>query len=288
MKRILLEILRCPDCRSELILTVDVMTGGEEIDAGWLRCMHCNRNHPITQGVPRLILSDGPDKKTRNGFTYQWNKRHRGRAEGCQVVYGYSLPKFMAWFIREFTPCLRRHSNTYWILDAGCGSGEKAVALAEHYPKHQVVAIDQSYSIITAASAHRERTNLHFVQANVWKPPFAQHCMRFAMSIGVLNHTPSTKRAFHSIAALIAPEGDFATWIYPLPDEDSFWAGLYKQRDRHFLGIAHLLPNWMVLMLVRIYVALFFFPILRFLRAQYRINRNRFPIYPDHPSLRNL
>ncbi|HEY1256651.1 MAG TPA: methyltransferase domain-containing protein [Terracidiphilus sp.] len=288
MKKTLLEILRCLNCHSVLLATATGTSFKDEIESGQLVCAQCGQTYPIVQGVPQLMLPEGLEVKTCAGFEYQWNKRHSGRAEGRGVVYGYSVPKFMAWFVNAFTPGLRSLPTGGWLLDAGCGSGEKAAALAQHFPEHQVVAIDQSNSIVHAAFQHATTPNLHFVQANVWSPPFAERSMRLAMSIGVLHHTPSTLKAFRAIAAMVAPGGDLVTWIYPLPEEDTFWAGLYRQRDHHFLGVAHRLPNWMVLLLSRIYVAMFFPLVLRFLKAQYRINKDRFPIYPDRPHLGQL
>ena len=112
--------------------------------------------------------------------------------------------------------------------------------------------------------------------------------MQFAMSIGVLHHTPDTRRGFRAISRLVRPGGDFMTWLYPLPEEDSFWAGLYRQRDRHFLGLGHRLPHWLAGVLCQLYVAALFPFVLQFLMTQYRINRDRFPIYPDRATLLEL
>lgn len=287
MKRELLAILRCPHCRGELHVAGNGEQEGE-VEDGELSCVGCRRHYPVVQGVPRLLLQDGLVARTRSGFTYQWNKRQAGRAERRAVVYGYEIGKFMDWFVGEFTPGLSARASGAWLLDAGCGSGEKARELARRFPQHQVVAIDQSNAIARAAWENRDLPNLHFVQANVWFPPFANHSLQFAMSIGVLHHTPDTLRAFRAIGALVAPGGDFMTWLYPLPEEDSFWAGLYRQRDSHFLKLGHRLPHWMTIALCHAYIAVFFPLVLRFLKAQYRVNKDRFPIYPDRPTLGEL
>jgi uncharacterized protein YbaR (Trm112 family)/ubiquinone/menaquinone biosynthesis C-methylase UbiE len=286
MKTELLQILRCPHCQSQLRL--QRATDGTDVDSGELECQSCARTYPIVQGVPRMVLQDGLIARTREGFAYQWSKRQSGRAERKAVVYGYEIGKFMDWFVTVFTPGLQRHTQVAWLLDAGCGSGEKARELARRFPQHQIVAIDQSNSIARTAWENADLPNLHFVQANVWHPPFAERSLQFAMSIGVLHHTPDTLRAFNAIARLVAPGGDFMSWLYPLPHEDAFWAGLYRQRDRHFLGIAHRLPNWLTLWLCRAYVALFFPLVLHFLKEQYKVNKKLFPIYPDRPALREL
>lgn len=235
-----------------------------------------------------MMVQEGLIADSCDGFRYQWNKRQHGRAEKKGVVYGYEIGKFMNWFVTIFTPGLKTCPTSGWLLDAGCGTGEKARELARLFPQHQVIAIDQSNSITRTAEENAGVPNLHFVQANVWYPPFAKQSVQFAMSIGVLHHTPDTFRAFNAISEIVAFGGDFMTWLYPLPEEDTFWAGLYRQRDRHFFKLGHRLPNWITMFLCRVYVAIFFPWVLGFLKQQYKINKDRFPIYPDRPSLREV
>jgi SAM-dependent methyltransferase len=263
--------------------------GGDDggIGSGTLACGGCPARYPVHDGVPRLLMDDGLVRRTREGFEYQWTQRQQGRAERRRVVYGYEIEPFMDWVAGTFTAGLRSApGGGAWLLDAGCGSAEKARALAQRFPEHQVVAMDQSGSVAVSARENADVPNLHFVQANVWFPPFAQATFRFVMSIGVLHHTPDTRRAFTSVAPLVAPGGDLLTWIYPLPGEDPFWAGLYRQRDRHFLGVAHRLPPRVTMAWCSAYVALFFPLIVRFLKEQYRYNVKIFPasIYPARPS----
>lgn len=291
MRARLLEILRCPACRGGLELVGAEAGGGDEIDSGTVACRGCGADYPVRDGVPRLLAGDGLVRRTRKGFEYQWSTRQRGRAERAQVLYGYDIDGFMVWAADTFTTGLRAGPDRdAWLLDAGCGSAEKARALALRYPQHQVVAMDQSASVVASAHQHADLANLHFVQANVWFPPFARRRFGFVMSIGVLHHTPDTRRAFAAVAELVVPGGDLLTWIYPLPSEDSFWAGLYRQRDRHFFGVAHRLPPWLTMAWCCGYVAVFFPLVVRFLKREYRRNITLFPasIFPRHPSLAQL
>lgn len=287
MKPGLLAILRCPACQGKLIASTDTAP----IKDGSLSCCSCSASYPVRNGVPRMLLQHGLVEETRKGFEYQWRTRQKGKAESKATVYGYDIANFMHWFIDNFTAGLKAWPQQgAWLLDAGCGSAEKARALALHFPQHQVVAIDQSGSIEFTARDNADVPNLHFVQANVWFPPFAEKTFQFAMSIGVLHHTPDTLRAFKAIAATVAPGGDLATWIYPLPSEDTFWAGLYRQRDRHFLGLAHRLPKPLTMALCYAYVGLLFPLVVRFLKQQYKINKQVFPsmIYPQKPTRMQL
>ena len=60
MKADLMEVLRCPLCRSELAL-VSRKTEGKEIVEGTLTCTQCHTEYPITDGIPDLLPPDERD-----------------------------------------------------------------------------------------------------------------------------------------------------------------------------------------------------------------------------------
>lgn len=60
MRPDLLEILRCPVCRSELVLTTRVEKSGEILE-GTLRCGRCAVDYPIEDGIPDLLPPDERD-----------------------------------------------------------------------------------------------------------------------------------------------------------------------------------------------------------------------------------
>ncbi len=60
MKPDLLEILRCPICKSELKLDI-VRTEGEDVVEGLLTCTGCHTTYPITDGIPDLLPPDERD-----------------------------------------------------------------------------------------------------------------------------------------------------------------------------------------------------------------------------------
>ena len=57
MKTDLLEILRCPVCRSELTLAPGRKEGDEILD-GTLTCNGCHVLYPIADGIPDLLPPD--------------------------------------------------------------------------------------------------------------------------------------------------------------------------------------------------------------------------------------
>ncbi|MFW6142533.1 MAG: methytransferase partner Trm112 [Candidatus Saliniplasma sp.] len=53
MKESLLDILRCPECKGELELTIE--KEDEEIEEGTLHCKECSIDYPIEDGIPNMI-----------------------------------------------------------------------------------------------------------------------------------------------------------------------------------------------------------------------------------------
>ncbi|MCQ1539223.1 Trm112 family protein [Methanocalculus taiwanensis] len=54
MKRWLMDILCCPVCKGDIVLTV-TEENEEEIIEGTLRCDACQVNYPIHEGIPNLL-----------------------------------------------------------------------------------------------------------------------------------------------------------------------------------------------------------------------------------------
>jgi len=54
MKHELMEILCCPMCKGDLVLTVDE-EDDKEIIKGSLFCGKCNEHYPIEDGIPNML-----------------------------------------------------------------------------------------------------------------------------------------------------------------------------------------------------------------------------------------
>ncbi|TKY91636.1 MAG: Trm112 family protein [Candidatus Methanomarinus sp.] len=57
MKHELMEILCCPMCKGDLVLTVDE-EDDKEIIKGSLFCGKCNEYYPIEEGIPNMLPPD--------------------------------------------------------------------------------------------------------------------------------------------------------------------------------------------------------------------------------------
>ncbi|MBC2699690.1 MAG: Trm112 family protein [ANME-2 cluster archaeon] len=57
MKHELMEILCCPMCKGDLVLTIDE-EDDKEIIKGSLFCGKCNEHYPIEDGIPNMLPPD--------------------------------------------------------------------------------------------------------------------------------------------------------------------------------------------------------------------------------------
>ncbi|KAF5420911.1 MAG: putative conserved protein YbaR, Trm112 family [Candidatus Methanocomedens sp.] len=57
MKHELMEILCCPMCKGDLVLTVDE-EDDKEIIKGSLFCGKCDEHYPIEDGIPNMLPPD--------------------------------------------------------------------------------------------------------------------------------------------------------------------------------------------------------------------------------------
>ncbi len=201
MKRGLLAILACPRCKTGLTLKSEVMKRGET-RTGSLTCKRCEERYPIENYIPRFVKDDD----YVGSFSVEWDlfkdtqldSRNRDReAEGL---------------FAQHTGLDERQLKGAWTLDAGCGIG-RFMEVAERKGAN-IVGLDMSRSVDNALKNLKNRKRVHLVQGDLMNPPFKVGAFGAVYSIGVLHHTPSTKRAFLSIAPLVKRGGTIAIGTY--------------------------------------------------------------------------
>jgi SAM-dependent methyltransferase len=187
---------------------------------------------------------------SREAFSQQWRFRYAGAFERENRVFWLGVDDSVQYLQdKVFTPA----PAGAWILDAGCGSGEKAIALARANPQAKVLAMDFADTLGELARRAWDVPNLHVVRGDVSNPPLSPGAFARIVSIGVLHHTPDAKAAFDAVAKLAAPEAQFAVWLYPHPDESpAFQRIYYFVRDVLFLGQGHLMQPELRLLALRL------------------------------------
>lgn len=187
------EIFACPHChRSPLEQGTD--------DA--LSCPDCRKTYPMLRGVRRFVDAE----HYTGSFGYQWN-----RFAKTQLDSANGTTRSRDTFI-ERTGFALESLRGKRVLDAGNGMGRFAEICAN--AGADVYGIDLSSAVDPAAANLAGRANVSISQADIFAPPFARESFDFIYSIGVLHHTPSTRRAFESLVPLLKPGGRIAIWVY--------------------------------------------------------------------------
>lgn len=200
MKRRLLDLLGCPECKGALDLTV--IRENEEIEEGELSCPTCLKRFPIVNSIPRFVET----QNYADSFGLQWNKYARLQLDSQNGTH-FSRERFYG--ITEWPQSSLKDAV---VLDGGCGAGRFAeIALADGA---EVVALDLSSAVDACRTNLHAHPKLHCVQASLFALPFRDRAFDTVYSIGVMQHTPDPQRGVLSLCEKVAPGGRIGFWIY--------------------------------------------------------------------------
>lgn len=211
MRHELLEILNCPNCRSDLDLQTETMVG-EHVESGQLICTQCRAVYAIVRGVPRFV----PVENYAINFGFQWNRFRR-----TQLDSHSGLPISRDRFFRHsgWSPAILQGKR---VLDVGCGAGRFAeVALAAGA---SVVALDYSSAVDACRQNLGANSKLDLVQGDVFSLPFKPGHFDFVYCFGVLQHTPDVHGAFLKLVDQIPSGGRLAVDVYRRQFTNIFWS----------------------------------------------------------------
>ena len=237
MKKRLLDWLVCPACREQPELQVfreDQIDGsGEEILEAALSC-RCGLIYPVIDGIPRMLRNareEYPEFFNRHGLGGPGTGGERPRDRRSQKSFGLQWTLYQegdhTWFKddaglrkREFLFNLDTTAEDLpgkVLLDAGCGNGELTRSIAEYGV--EIVAMDFSRSVERARQRLFDKGSpvshrVHYLQGNVLELPLRRGSFDLVHSSGVLHHTPSTERAFRSVAQATKPGGKLYVQLY--------------------------------------------------------------------------
>jgi len=226
MKESLLQHLVCPDCLESFELERTVVRN-REIEEGHLRCRSCARGYPVVKGIPRFVETD----RYAKSFSFQWNRHRRTQVDSLSG-HAESAKTFA---LKTGLTAAELHGRL--VLDVGCGTGRfMEVAAAQGA---EVIGIDLAYAVEAAYANVGTRPNQHVVQADLFRLPFRLAWFEVIFSIGVLHHTPDTRRAFLALPPYLKPGGLMAIWVYE-------WAGDYSRALDRVRRFTVGLPHWLL------------------------------------------
>lgn len=189
---LLYSVLACPICKSEL-------TRGDEA----LFCRTEGRTFPIRRGVPRFVESDTYVRS----FSFEWT-RHKTTQLDTFRMDGSSQDIF-----RKKTGFKAEELRSKLVLDAGIGAGRFTDIMARWGAN--VIGIDLSHAVEAAQENFSEVPNVLVAQADIASLPFKEETFDVIVSIGVLHHTPDTKKYFQALIPYLKHGGTVAIWVYP-------------------------------------------------------------------------
>jgi ubiquinone/menaquinone biosynthesis C-methylase UbiE len=168
---------------------------------GWT-CVQCHSRFPVVDGIARFVSSG----QYTESFGFQWNRFSRAQLDSA-TASTRSRDAF-----QQKTGIRLETLRGARVLDAGCGMGRFAEVCAASGA--DVHAMDLSTAVEAAARNLGGHHNVSFYQADIMNPPFADATFDVIYSIGVLHHTPDTRKAFLSLTRLLKPGGQIAVWVY--------------------------------------------------------------------------
>jgi ubiquinone/menaquinone biosynthesis C-methylase UbiE len=172
----------------------------ERMPDGW-RCP-CGARFPLTAGVARFVSSE----HYADSFGYQWNTFATAQLDSAN---GTTRSREAFHLKTGIDPAGLRGAR---VLDAGCGMGRFAEVCAA--AGAEVHAVDLSRAVDAAAANLRRFSLASFYQSDIMNLPFVDGTFDLVYSIGVLHHTPDTRRAFLALTRLVKPGGAIAIWVY--------------------------------------------------------------------------
>lgn len=205
-------LFRCPETGAEL-----------EADPAGYRAPS-GKIWPVVRDIPRFVEDD----QYVASFSFEWNTHTQTQLDSSNQGIAKS-----AQILQEKTGLTPEDVKGKLVLDAGVGAGRFSEILGEWGAK--VVGVDLSYAVESAHHNLSRFPDVQVAQADIFKLPFAPETFDVIISIGVLHHTPDTRRAFESLVPLLKPGGQICIWVYPR-------AGDYITRDE-WIPFTRRLPN---------------------------------------------
>lgn len=199
MRDELIEILVDPEDGGRLTREGDALTGS-------------GTRYPIVRGVPRFAGDAVGQEQTASSFGYKWATRQGYEDDRVRRLYEVDEPpRYGVASYEEFRQIFRGRER---VLDAGCGSGHYASLYLDPTFEGEWVGLDLSLGIEIAQERFAAVPRANFVQGNLLRPPLRPGSFDLVLCRGVMHHTPDTRAAFHQMASMVRPAGEFMFLIY--------------------------------------------------------------------------
>lgn len=217
----ILHLLRCPV--SGTALTFDEFSNE-------LRTSDGSRSFDVREGIPRFLVpveSSSQKSDVTNTVKEFYEDTPFPNYDDLDSRLALSNKATTSVFARLLDSQLPRPAT---ILEAGCGTGQLTNFLGMGWNR-TVVGGDMCSNSLQLAKTFRDRfsiNNAHFVQMNLFRPPFPDEAFDVVISNGVLHHTSDPFGGYQAIARKLKPGGyiliGLYNWLGRLPTLWRRWA----------------------------------------------------------------
>jgi SAM-dependent methyltransferase len=219
------DVLACPETGQALDIEGDALVTKD----GRYR-------YAIVRDIPRFVSSDF----YVDSFSFEWNVHKHTQLDS------YRQDNSSTDVFQQKTGLTPEQVRGKLVLDAGVGAGRFTDTLTRWGAK--VVGIDLSYAVEAAHENFGHRPNALICQADIGKLPFRPGTFDFIISIGVLHHTPDTRKYFECLPKFLKPNGEIAIWLYPKEGDylkrNAWIPFTHGIPDRWFYGFSKVLVKW--------------------------------------------
>jgi SAM-dependent methyltransferase/uncharacterized protein YbaR (Trm112 family) len=189
----LFSVLACPTCKASLIRRGETLS-----------CPIGPHEFPILRGIPRFVQSD----EYVGSFSFEWNTHKTTQLDT------FRQDDSSEDMFRKKTGFKPEDLRGKLVLDAGIGAGRFTDIMARWGAN--VIGIDLSYAVEAAQENFGHLENVLVAQADIGHLPFKAETFDVVVSIGVLHHTPDTRRYFQALVPYVRHGGTIAIWVYPV------------------------------------------------------------------------
>ena len=200
MKRSNIEYFRCPRCYSSFKMREPFH---DDIEEGEIYCDSCNLTVPVRNGIPRFVYQ----QNYADSFGFQWNKHRKTQIDKFN---GYDFSKQRFFQVTGWSEDLRGQV----VLEAGCGAGRFTQIACETGAK--VFSFDYSNAVDANRENSGEYKNLLLFQADIYNIPLKRELFDKIFCLGVLQHTPDSRKAFLRLIPYLKIGGEIVIDIYAI------------------------------------------------------------------------